>query len=154
MVKRSLLIGAAALAFIATRAQADDFCSYKGTPYSHGSAACQAGTQYRCDDGEWKALGVACSEKLAEGAGCKFGGEAYSSGSVSCQSGTRYRCDDAVWKSLGVTCGAGDAPRIIPGARTCMYNNATVATNSTICKSGTTFLCDDGEWRNLGTACQ
>ena len=138
MDTRSLWVGAAILMTIATRALADDPCSYKGTTYSHGSAACQAGTQYRCADGTWKSLGIACSEKPAEGAGCKFGGQSYSSGSVSCQSGTRYRCEDAVWQSLGVACAAGDAPKVAPVGRTCMYNNATVATNSRYPISSTT----------------
>jgi hypothetical protein len=134
-----------------------DGCRYNDSTYSHGSTACQSGTQYRCDDGQWKGWGSACAENpLAAGKGCDLNGNAYSTGSASCQSGTQYRCDDGAWRNLAVACtGGGDgAARIASGGRTCMYNGATVATQSSICKAGITFRCDDGEWRNLGTTCQ
>jgi hypothetical protein len=53
-----------------------------------------------------------------------------------------------------MACSAGDAPRLVPDGRTCMFNDATVGNNSTICKQGTTFLCSNGEWVNLGTVCR
>jgi len=134
-----------------------DDCNYRGQMYSHGAAACQAGSQFRCDDGQWKGLGIACAANAPAAAkGCAFHGNSFSPGSVSCQSGTRYQCDDGAWTSLAVACpNAGDAPApMAPIGRTCMYNGATVATESTICKSGITFRCENGEWRNLGSACQ
>ena len=134
----------------------DESCKYKDTTYSHASAVCRAGTQYRCDDGQWKGWGTACAENLpVAGKGCDLSGNSYSAGSASCQSGTQYRCDDGVWKNLVVACKSGDIEaRMAPDARPCMNSGATVATQSTICKSGTTFRCEDSEWRNLGTACQ
>jgi hypothetical protein len=142
----------------AGRAAAGDGCTYKGRSYSDGAAACQSGTQYRCDDGDWKSLKIACGDEHPERLSmraCELGGITYSSGSASCQAGTQHRCEDGVWQSLGTACVVGDAPiRAVPGLRTCMFNDATVASNSTICKSGSTFLCSDGNWINLGTACR
>jgi hypothetical protein len=135
----------------------EDGCRYKDATYSHGSTACQSGTQYRCDDGQWKGWGAACAENPpAAGKGCDLNGNSYSTGSASCQSGTQYRCDDGAWRNLALGCiGGSDLPaRVASDEHTCMYNGATVATQSTICKSGITFLCEDGEWRNLGSACQ
>jgi hypothetical protein len=134
-----------------------DGCKYKEATYSHGSTACQSGSQYRCDDGQWKGSGTACAENPPVATkGCNLNGNSYSTGSASCQSGTQYRCDDGAWRNLALACTAGsDVPAgVAPAGRVCMYNGATVATQSTICKSGTTFLCEDGEWRNLGSACQ
>ena len=135
----------------------NDGCRYKDSTYSHGSTACQSGTQYRCDDGQWKGWGTACTENPPLAAkSCTFDGTPYSPGSASCQSGIQYRCGDGVWRGLGIACtGGGDvAARTAPDARHCMYSGATVATQSTICQSGTTFRCEDSEWRNLGTTCQ
>jgi hypothetical protein len=36
-------------------------CSYAGQSYSAGAAICQAGTQYHCDAGAWRSLGLACT---------------------------------------------------------------------------------------------
>ena len=157
MIERKAALLALGAVLIAGPAFGDGDCKYKGTTYSHGSAVCQSGTQYRCDDGQWKGLAIACTENPPVGAkSCAFNGKSYSPGSASCQSGTQYRCDDGAWVSLAVACtGAGEpATGMAPGGRTCLYNGATVATQSTICKSGITFRCEDGEWRNLGTACQ
>jgi len=132
-------------------------CRYKDSTYAHGSTACQSGSQYRCDDGQWTGGGGACTENLpVAGKGCDLNGNSYSPGSTSCQSGTQYRCDDGAWRNLALACSGGsDVPaRVGPAGRACLYNSATVATQSTICKSGTIFLCEDGEWRNLGSACQ
>ena len=135
----------------------NDACRYQDSTYSHGSTACQSGTEYRCDDGQWKGWGTACAEDSPVARRrCDLNGTSYLPGSVSCQSGTRYRCDDGAWRSLETACTRGsDVPaRAAPAGRACMYSGATVATQSTICKGGTSFLCEDGEWRNLGTACQ
>jgi hypothetical protein len=153
-------VAAATVAFVtlgATGATAKDHCFFRGTMYSEGAASCQSGSQYRCDDGDWKSLGVACKQEhaAAPSRACQFEGIAYSTGSASCQEGTQYRCEDGEWRRLGMTCGVGDSPiRVIPSGRTCMFDGATVANNSTICRSGSTFLCSDGEWVNIGTQCR
>ncbi len=133
----------------------DDGCKYKDTTYSHASAVCQSGSQYRCDDGEWKGLGIACADHpLVAPKSCGLDGSSYSPGSAKCESGTEYRCDDGVWRSLVVACRSGDIEaRMAPDGRPCMYNGAMVTTQSTICKSGITFRCEDGGWHNLGSAC-
>jgi hypothetical protein len=136
---------------------AGDHCFYKGSMFSDGAAACQAGQQYRCDDGDWKKQHTACveDERPAPSRACDFKGVAYSTGSASCQGGTQYRCEDGRWSSLGITCPVGDSPiRVVPEGRTCMFDGATVANNSTICRSGSTYLCTDGEWLNVGTLCR
>lgn len=134
-----------------------DRCRYQGSTYSHGSTACQSGTQYRCDDGEWEGWGTACPEnpQVADKS-CDRNGHSYSPGSTICQSDTQYRCDDGAWRSLALACVDADdvQARGGPAGRTCIYRGATVSTQSTICKSGITFLCEDGEWRNLGSACR
>ena len=157
MIERKAALVILGAVLIAGPVFGDDACKYKGTTYSHGSAVCQSGTQYRCDDGQWHGLGIACAENPPAGAkNCAFNGKSYSPGSASCQSGTQYRCDDGAWVSLAVACtGSGEAAApMAPVGRTCMYNGATVATQSTICKAGITFRCEDGEWRNLGSTCQ
>jgi hypothetical protein len=142
--------------FAAHKAQAGDHCFYKGTMYSDGAAACQAGMQYRCTDGDWRSLGVSCmNSPVVASRTCQFGGISFSSGAASCQGGTQYRCEDGMWRSLGISCAIGDSPiRAVPTGRTCMFEGATVANSSTICRSGSTFLCSDGEWVNLGTLCR
>jgi hypothetical protein len=134
----------------------DAGCQYKETRYSHTSVVCQAGSQYRCDDGRWKELEIACAEQpLVAARSCVLGGRSRSPGSAKCESGTEYRCDDGVWRSLVVACRSGDIEaRMAPDGRPCMYNGETVVTQSTLCKSGITVRCEDHEWHNLGTACQ
>ena len=157
MIERKAALFALGALLIAGPAFGDIDCKYKGATYSHGSAVCQSGSQYRCNEGQWNGLAIACTDGVPVGAkSCAFNGSAYSPGSASCQSGTQYRCDDGAWTSLAVACTANGqvAARIAPAGRTCMYNGATVATESTICKAGITFRCDDGEWQNLGSACQ
>jgi len=134
----------------------DDGCQYKETWYSHQSVVCQSGSEYRCDDGQWKGSGIACAEHpLVTAKSCTSNGSSYSPGSARCQSGTEYRCDDGRWRNLVVACRNGDIEaRMAPDGRTCLYKGATVATLSTLCKSGITFRCEDREWHNLGTACQ
>jgi hypothetical protein len=157
MIERAVVFFALGAVLIAGPAFGDDDCTYEGATYSPGSAVCQSGSQYRCDDGEWSGLAIACTEGLTVGArSCAFDGTSYSTGSANCQSGTEYRCDDGSWVSRAVACTASDqsAAHMAPVGRTCMYNETAVATESTICKAGVTFRCEDGEWRNLGTTCQ
>jgi len=148
-----------ALSF-APAAHARSTCSYQGTSYSEGATACQAGIQYRCDDGDWKSLSVPCPKDKVSAKDCDLNGNTFAMGSSSCQSGMKYRCDDGKWISLETACVAGDAPRVAPVVpippvgKTCMLDGSTVSHASTVCKSGTMFACDNGEWRNLGTPCQ
>ena len=138
------------------QANSNEHCFYRGTMYSEGSEACQAGTEFRCQDGDWRSLATTCgdSPRVASRT-CEFDGISFSTGSASCQGGSQYRCEDGVWRSIGMNCTLGDSPlRIVPSGRTCMFDGATVANSSTVCKSGTTFLCSDGEWVNLGTLCR
>jgi hypothetical protein len=160
-MKRKVLCGAAAvlggvlLGFGVQRAVAADDCLYKGTKYSEGAASCQTGIQFRCQDGEWKALGVACSDDRPAPRNCQFGGVTYPSGSASCQEGNQFRCEDGSWASLGISCPAADsAIRVLPRGRTCSFNDETVAHNSTKCVYGRTYLCSDGDWVILGTKCR
>ena len=134
----------------------DDGCQYKENRYSHRSVVCQSGSQYQCDDGQWKGSGMACAERpLVSAKSCTLNGESYSPGSANCKSGTEYRCDDGVWRSLVVACRSTDIEaRMAPDGRPCMESGAMVVTQATICKSGITFRCEDGEWRNLGSACR
>jgi len=134
----------------------DQGCEYRDTMYSHTSAVCQRGSQYRCDDGRWEGLGIACTnDPLVAAKSCGLEGRWYLPGSASCQSGSQYRCDDGAWKNLVVACKTGDIEaRMARDARSCRYSGATFATQSTICKAGTTFRCEDSDWRSLGTACQ
>ena len=135
---------------------AGDHCFYRNTMYSDGAAACQSGTEFRCDDGEWRSKGKTCAtEEPHPSRSRQFEGISFSTGSASCQAGSQFRCEDGAWRSLGVSCPIGDSPiRVIPSGRTCMFDGATVSNGSTVCRSGTTYLCSDGEWTNLGTLCR
>ena len=159
MYKFLAVCGAMALFCVAGNAFAsDDPCQYGGTTYSSGSAVCQSGTQYKCDDGEWKSLKRACQPgpPLASAIECEFGGRTYSSGSASCQAGSQYRCENGMWRSLGVACNAGtfsgDVP-IGPGLRNCLYNGRNFMSGSSLCQTGVQFTCEDGRWRNMGFGC-
>jgi len=158
-MKRALMtLGVTALVSIgaAGAALAGDHCFYRGTMYSDGAAACQAGIRFRCDDGDWKSIGEPCNVvTVTPSRSCEFDGISFLTGSASCQAGMQYRCEDGRWRSIGNSCTIGDAPiRVVPSGRTCMFEGATVANGSTICRSSSTFLCNDGEWVNLGTLCR
>jgi hypothetical protein len=43
-----------------TVASAGRSCNYAGTQYSQGTMACQAGYQYRCNNGTWDSVNVTC----------------------------------------------------------------------------------------------
>jgi hypothetical protein len=163
MVKKIAIGGAVGLLCVigcaTTRiARADDHCFYRGTMFSHGSAACENGAQFRCDDGEWVALGGTCDspQRLTASRTCEYDGISFSTGSASCQAGTQFRCEDGTWRSIGTACTvlSSNTIKIKPAGDTCMYEDATVASGSTICKSSSTVLCNNGEWVNLGTLCR
>lgn len=158
MLSKGLAVcGAVTLLWVASSARADDSCQYGGTKYSEGAAICQSGTQFRCDDGHWKSLAIACTEQRAALRECDFGGQSYSAGSTSCQSGNQYRCEDGQWRSLGVVCAgtlSGDQP-INPGVteHSCLYNGQNFGSRATVCQAGVQFKCDNGQWRNMGFGC-
>jgi hypothetical protein len=132
-------------------------CRYGDSTYAHGTSACQSGTEYRCNNGQWSGRGTACAENLpAADKSCDLDGHSYSAGSASCQSGTQYRCDDGAWRNLAVACArSGDgSERRTRKVRSCIYNGATFGRGSSICRAGISYSCEDSEWRNLGTACQ
>jgi hypothetical protein len=41
-------------------ASAGRSCAYAGTEYTQGTMSCQAGYQYRCNNGTWDSVNVAC----------------------------------------------------------------------------------------------
>ena len=161
MMRVSRMMGAATVAFslllaAGTARAGEDKCFHKGAMYSSGGTSCQSGTQYKCNDGDWKRTDSTCTdEPVAAARPCQFGGLSYATGAASCQAGAQYRCEDGAWRSLGNTCPIADAP-VQPSqdGNTCMYEGATVAHRSAICRAGTTFFCNNGSWVNLGTACR
>src|SRR5262249_11480132 len=103
MLGQMIAVGAFAILACSVRpaVAGDDACFYKGTMYSDGAMACQAGKQFKCDDGEWKLRDEKCQEgSLKPSKTCEFGGVAYGTGSASCQQGTQYRCEDGEWHRL------------------------------------------------------
>ena len=151
------LLGIGCVAGSAIRAAADDTCFYRGSMFSHGALSCQNETQFKCDDGEWEAMGVACRPaEVVASRPCAFDGISYTTGSASCQAGTQFRCEDGTWRSLVTPCNvlSANTLKVPSSGDTCMYEDATVANGSTICKSKTTFLCNNGQWVNLGTLCR
>jgi hypothetical protein len=42
-------------------------CIYAGAGYSSGAPLCQSGTQYVCENGEWRSLGTACAPAAPQG---------------------------------------------------------------------------------------
>ena len=88
-------------------------CDYQGTPFSSGAASCQAGTQFRCDDGTWRSLNIACRADTAADAPAAGGlprtcmngdGSTVASGSTICRSGTTFVCANGEWESLNTPC--------------------------------------------------
>lgn len=155
MVIRSIMLSALLTLALAPAAfAAGDTCSYNGNSFSEGSTTCQSGTQFRCDDGEWESLSIACSGKDPSKA-CDYNGTSYSTGSASCQAGMQFRCENGTWKTLALACPPDVAAAPRPAPKTCMLEGgSTVSTASTVCRSGSMYMCDDGEWRNLGTPCK
>lgn len=123
-------------------------CSYDHNRYADGSAVCQSGRRYRCNDGRWRDLGRDCGQNTAAAQSCEFDGRSYASGNASCQSGTRYRCEDGAWMNRGSSCQGGASER------RCRYRGTTVPSQATMCRSGKMSRCDNGTWHRLGTTCQ
>ena len=85
-------------------------CEFAGISFASGSASCNAGTQYRCDNGRWASLGLPCAVGDApfpvtpHGMGCSYGNTSVASSSAICQSGTTFLCNNGHWSSLGTAC--------------------------------------------------
>ena len=85
-------------------------CNFGGIAFSTGSASCQNGTQYRCEDGSWATLGVPCTvgdspiKVVPTGSTCMFSGATVASGSTICQSSSTFLCNDGSWVNLGTLC--------------------------------------------------
>lgn len=124
-------------------------CSYAGRGYSQGQSLCQAGTQYRCEGGTWRSLGVACNGDQP----CDLDGMSYSDGAARCENGVSFICDDGRWKYANVACEL-DTATASRSSRTCVVGSATVAAGSSICRDGVTFRCADGDWIDAGRACR
>jgi hypothetical protein len=85
----AIAVGAFALVTSGARtARADDACFYKGTMYSDGATACQAGKVFECDDGEWDGQDKDCQDTGAMKTSriCNFEGVSYATGSAKCVS--------------------------------------------------------------------
>jgi len=126
-------------------------CSYNGRGYGDGTTMCQTGTQYRCETGNWRSLGLAC--EITADRSCVIDGTSYSNGSARCENGVRFVCSDGRWNYVNRGCGdiVSTASRSMD---TCTLGGATIAQGSSICREGVTFRCSDGTWVNVGTACR
>jgi hypothetical protein len=127
-------------------------CSYGGRGYAPGESLCQAGTQFRCEAGTWRSLGVAC-QGLYDDAPCDLDGMSYSAGAARCENGVRFVCDNGRWQYSNTPCGYNTASTS-RSSRTCVVGSATVAAGSSICRDGMTFRCADGDWIDAGRACR
>lgn len=82
-------------------------CKFSGIAFSSGAASCQSGTQFRCEDGEWRGLGVPCAagdspiKVVPSGRTSMFNDATVASNSTICRSGTTYLCNDGEWMNLG-----------------------------------------------------
>jgi hypothetical protein len=127
-------------------------CIYGGQEYSDGSAICQSGTQYVCEVGGWRSLGLVCNDPGGRPT-CDLNGTAYASGSTRCERGTQFVCETGLWRNVGTAC-VSDSTSAQRSPRTCMFGGATVMNGSSICRDGTTLRCNDGEWASDGTPCR
>ena len=85
-------------------------CEFAGISFASGSASCQAGSQYRCENGRWADLALPCSagdapiRVVPRGDACNYGGTSVASSVTVCQSGTTFLCNDGRWVDLGTFC--------------------------------------------------
>lgn len=126
-------------------------CPYNQSDYYDGETVCKAGTQFRCDNGSWRSLSIACPAALSS-LPCDAEGLSYADGATHCNGGTQFICERGQWRNLGTICVSGDGVTT-DSRRVCLVGGASVASGSSICRGGTTFRCADGQWVNLGTAC-
>jgi hypothetical protein len=83
-------------------------CSYNGQGYAEGAITCQAGYQYRCDEGTWRSAGTACGFDGATSSrglrNCMVGGVSVASGSSVCRDGTTFQCVNGEWVNAWTAC--------------------------------------------------
>ena len=85
-------------------------CEYAGISFMTGSASCQEGRQYRCEDGKWFRLGLSCPVAdapiriLPSGRVCMFEGATVANGSTICRTGSTFLCNNGEWMNLGTMC--------------------------------------------------
>lgn len=125
-------------------------CSYGGQNYSEGSAVCQAGSQYRCEQGAWRNLGTACGGTA--GAPCESDGLDYADGSSRCVRNVSFLCENGQWRNVGTHC-RSDSGTTASRAPSCLLGGATLANGSFICRDGQTMRCNSGAWVSVGKAC-
>jgi hypothetical protein len=126
-------------------------CSYGGQAYSEGSPLCDSGTQYRCEAGVWRRMGVPCT---TAGAGpCYMDGIGYAHGTIRCKSGVEALCERGQWRNLSTAC-ASDMITNTRLSNACALGGASIASGVSICRNGTTFRCASGEWVRTGTSCR
>lgn len=83
----------------------DPTCTYGAQGYSMGATVCQSGTQFRCENGAWRNLGVPCGvAPPAADRTCMYAGATVASGSSICRDGISYRCSDGAWINLQTAC--------------------------------------------------
>jgi len=87
-------------------------CSFRDQTYTAGAAICQSGTQYRCDDSQWRSLGIACQVSTARDLNeptralrdCNVGDATVVNGSGICRDGSTVRCADGAWIDTRTAC--------------------------------------------------
>lgn len=85
-------------------------CEFGGISFASGSATCLTGRQYRCENGRWSSLDLACPvgdaplPVVPHGDVCSYGGTTVASNSAICQSGTTFLCNNGQWVNLGTVC--------------------------------------------------
>lgn len=83
---------------------------FGGISFFSGAASCQAGTQFRCEDGLWRSLALPCTlgdspiKAVPAGRTCMFDGVTVASSSTICRSGSTFLCNDGEWINLGTLC--------------------------------------------------
>jgi hypothetical protein len=84
---------------------AEGLYKFGGVVYATGSAKCDRGTQYRCEDGTWRQLDAKCPvcdapvRVAPSGRSCMLEGATVANGSTICRSGSTSLCSDAVGRS-------------------------------------------------------
>jgi hypothetical protein len=85
-------------------------CEFGDVSYATGSAKCDHGTQYRCEEGTWRKLDATCPvgdapmRVMPSGRECMFDGATVAHNSTICRSGSTFACNNGEWVNLGTDC--------------------------------------------------
>ncbi len=87
-------------------------CYFRDQTYTSGAAICQSGTQYRCDDSQWRSLGIACELSNTRDLNaptraprdCTVGDATVTNGAGICRDGSTVRCNDGAWVDTRTAC--------------------------------------------------